>query len=98
MAFGIKTGGRVAGIPNKRTLDLQERLEALGVDPLAGLAAIAKDMTAPLDLRAKVMTDLLQYVYPKRRALDVASTNQQPISINIGIASKPVQPQPVLEV
>lgn len=98
MASGIKTGGRIAGTPNKRTLDLQERLEALGVDPVMGLAAIAKDASAPLEIRARVQLELLSYLYPKRRALDVASSNQQPISINIGIASKPVQPQPVLEV
>lgn len=93
MAFGLKTGGRIAGTPNKRTQDLQERLEALGVDPLQGLALIAKDETAPLELRAKVQSDLMQYLYPKRKSLDVGSTNQQPISIRIGLS--PVQDQPV---
>jgi hypothetical protein len=90
MASGIKTGGRIAGTPNKRTQDLQERLEALGVDPLEGLALIAKDASTPLELRAKVQSDLLQYLYPKRKALDVGSTNQQPVSIRIGLSA--VQP------
>ena len=87
MASGIKTGGRVAGTPNKRTQDLQERLEALGVDPLEGLALIAKDTSTPLELRAKVQSDLLQYLYPKRKALDVGSSNQQPVSIRIGLSA-----------
>ena len=90
MASGIKTGGRIAGTPNKRTQDLQQRLEALGVDPLEGLALIAKDTSAPLELRAKVQSDLLQYLYPKRKALDVGSSNQQPVSIRIGLSA--VQP------
>ena len=87
MASGIKTGGRVSGTPNKRTQDLQDRLEALGVDPLEGLALIAKDVTAPLELRAKVQSDLLQYLYPKRKSLDVGASNQQPVSIRIGLSA-----------
>lgn len=91
MASGIKTGGRIAGTPNKRTQDLQERLEALGVDPLQGLALIAKDETAPLELRAKVQMDLMAYLYPRRKALDVGSSNQQPVSIRIGLSALPDQ-------
>ena len=87
MASGIKTGGRIAGTPNKRTQDLQDRLEALGVDPLEGLAQIAKDDTAPLELRAKVQMDLMSYLYPRRKALEVGSSNQQPISIRIGLSA-----------
>ena len=89
MALGIKTGGRVAGTLNKKSQDLQERLQALGVDPLEGLALIAKDVTAPLELRAKVQSDLMQYLYPKRRALDMSAANQQPVNIRIGLAAIP---------
>ena len=93
-----KTGGRVAGTPNKRTQDLLERLEALGVDPLTGLAEIAKDLTAPLELRAKVMTDLLAYIYPKRKALEMNTEAQKPVSIRIGINFEPDKTQQPLEV
>lgn len=92
MTTGLKTGGRVAGTPNKRTQDLQDRLEALGVDPVMGLALIAKDESAPLELRARVQMELMAYLYPKRKALDVSSSEQQSISISIGIPqpAKPV--------
>ena len=40
MALGRKTGGRVAGTPNKRTVEVIERLESLGCDPIAGMAKI----------------------------------------------------------
>jgi hypothetical protein len=85
MALGRKTGGRTAGTPNRRTQDLAARLEALGVDPVLGLAQIAQDATAPIELRARVQCELMAYLYPKRRALDVNGQAQQPISINIGI-------------
>lgn len=39
---GPKTGGRVAGMPNKRSLRAQEMAEELGVDPLKILLMIAK--------------------------------------------------------
>lgn len=91
-----KTGGRVAGTPNRRTLELQERLEALGVDPLEGLAEIAKDVTAPIEIRARVQMELLQYLFPKRKALEVSNKTQQPISIRIGI-SVPSDPLPMVD-
>jgi hypothetical protein len=87
MATGTKTGGRIAGTPNKRTQDLQQRLESLGVDPVSGLAAIAMDDSAPIDLRARVQMDLMSYLYPRRRALDVGSSNQQPVNIRIGLTA-----------
>ena len=95
MAAGFKTGGRVAGTPNKRTQDLMDRLDALGVDPVDGLAAIARDETAPLELRARVQMELMGYLFPKRKALDVNSAEQQSISISIGIP--PSKPVPALE-
>ena len=73
MARGRKTGGRVAGTPNRRTEELVTRLEALGVDPVSGLAMIANDPTASLDLRARVQMELLGYMYPKRRSIDVSA-------------------------
>ena len=81
----IKTGGRVAGTPNKRTQDLQDRLESLGVDPVMGLATIANDPNAPIELRARVQMELLQYILPKRKALEVTSGTQPTISIRLGI-------------
>ena len=89
MAFGKKTGGRVAGTPNKRTHELVDRLHDLGVDPVAGLAEIAKDENAPLEIRARVQMELMAYLYPKRKAVEVAGPNQPPIVINLGIEPVP---------
>src|SRR4029453_8037705 len=88
MAHGRKTGGRVAGTPNRRTEELVSRLEALGVDPVTGLAMIANDPTPSLDLGAGVQMELLGSMYPKRKARDVSAGAQQPISIRIGIPTK----------
>jgi hypothetical protein len=55
---------------NKRTLDVIDRLAALKCDPIAGMARIAMDKKTPLDIRARMFSELAQYVAPKRKALE----------------------------
>lgn len=49
-----------------------ERLEALDCDPLQGLARIAADPNTDTALRARVYADLLPYLYPKRKAVELS--------------------------
>lgn len=72
MANGRKTGGRQKGTPNRQTVDVAAKLDALGCDPITGMATIAMDKTADLDLRAKMYAELAQYIAPKRKALDLS--------------------------
>jgi hypothetical protein len=88
MALGKKTGGRVKGTPNRRTADVIERLEALGCDPVEGMALIAMDTANPPELRGRMYAELAQYVAPKRRALDVSAESGPPVTIRIGIPQK----------
>src|SRR5687768_1600394 len=88
IARGQKTGGRTAGTPNKRTLDVIERLDQLGCDPIEGMAKIALDPLNPVELRARMFSDLAQYVAPKRRAVEHAATDG---TGNITISWLPVQ-------
>lgn len=71
MTLRQKTGGRLAGTPNKRTTELVDRLEALGCDPVQGMAQIAMDLNNPADLRGRMYAELAQYLYPKRRATEI---------------------------
>jgi hypothetical protein len=41
MTMRIKTGGRQKGTPNKRTEEIQAKLEELECDPIEGMARIA---------------------------------------------------------
>ena len=43
-----RTGGRQPGTPNKRTGEIEEKLKRLNCDPIAGMARLAMDETAPL--------------------------------------------------
>ena len=78
---GERRGGRTAGTPNKRTVELVERLAELACDPVEGLVRIANDPATDAALRARVYADLLPYLYPKRKALEVASPDNSPIEV-----------------
>lgn len=71
MALRNKTGGRQAGTPNKRTAELVERLEALGCDPIEGMAHIAMDSRNPPELRGRMYAELAGYLFPKRKAVEM---------------------------
>ena len=70
MARGRKTGGRRRGTPNKLTQSVIDRLAELGCDPIEGMAKIAADEKAPVEIRARMFAELAQYVAPKRKAID----------------------------
>ena len=84
-ARGRKTGGRKAGVPNKKTRAIQERLEELGCDPLEGMAKIAMDESIEVNIRLTAYKELAQYLYPKRKAIEVVQEqeDEQPESIQI---------------
>ncbi len=70
MAAGRRIGGRQKGTPNKATADISARLEALGCDPIAGMARLALDEANSPELRGKMFSELAQYVAPKRKAIE----------------------------
>jgi hypothetical protein len=67
---GERRGGRQRGVPNRRTLDVIERLATLRCDPITGMARIALNKKNPVELRAQMFAELAQYVAPKRKALE----------------------------
>jgi len=76
-----KTGGRKKGTPNKATLNIAEKLEALGWDPLEGLAQIAMNLKNTPELRARCHLEAMSYLYPKRRPID--SAVERPTSMSV---------------
>lgn len=77
----MRTGGRQPGTPNRRTAELTARLAELGLDPLEGLAKIAQDPATEPGLRAKILADLLPYVFPKRKAVEVTSESAMELAV-----------------
>ena len=78
---GEHRGGRAPGTPNKRTAELVERLAELECDPVEGLVSIAADPSTDPALRARVYADLLPYLYPKRKAVELSGHDNEPMQI-----------------
>jgi len=80
-----KFGGRKKGTPNKKTLILQEHLDTLDLDPILGLRDCLKELEridtfepdqeiSLVNAKSKIYMELLQYIYPKRKAIEVQGT------------------------
>ena len=66
-----KTGGRQRGTPNRATQELAEKLEALGCDPIEGMARLAMAAETAPALKVKCYAELAQYVHAKRKAVEL---------------------------
>lgn len=62
--------GRQKGTRNKRTDELTEKLAALGHDTVAGLLLMLKKPGLKEEVRAKILCELMQYEWPKRKAIE----------------------------
>ena len=72
MAKGEKTGGRVAGTPNKATASIREAAQQYTETALETLVAVMGDETAPPAARVAAANSLLDRGHGKpRQALDV---------------------------
>jgi len=66
---GIKTGGRRKGTPNKRTVELQAKLDSLDFDPTVQLVTELRKDVFDKD-KAKILMDLHEYLYARRKPLE----------------------------
>jgi hypothetical protein len=76
-----KSGGRQKGTPNRATLTLNEKLDALGCDPLIELAKLGMNEKISIEIRMRCLSEIASYVYPKRKPVD-ASDHERPV-INV---------------
>ncbi len=67
---GERRGGRCKGRPNKRTMAVADKLEALGCDRIERMARIAMDEMAEVSVRTQMYKELAQYIASKRKAIE----------------------------
>lgn len=78
---GTRIGGRQKGTPNKDTQDLLEKCRKCGIDVFEAMLDIA--MNGPtLELRGAMLKECAQYLYPKRRAVEMSG------DVNLELAKK----------
>lgn len=78
-----KTGGRLKGTPNKRTQEVIDILNRLDCSPIEGLANIATIAMEKQDyaLAGNMYKELSQYMFPKRRAVEVSAEVNSSVGI-----------------
>ena len=84
---GERRGGRQKGTPNKKTLDVANCLQALGCDPIKGMALIAMDEGNTPELRGKMFSELAQYIAPKRKAVEHSTDPDAPMQLEVAWAA-----------
>ena len=68
---GMKTGGRQAGTPNRKTRELSDRIqELLGGQDLPGVIFSKIKKLSP-ERQAEFLMELMPYVYPRRKATEL---------------------------
>ncbi len=71
MAAGRKTGGRVAGVPNKASIERQAKIEASGLTPLDYLLSVMRDDRNDADARRDAAKAAAPYVHPKLSSVEM---------------------------
>lgn len=71
MAKGMKTGGRVQGVPNKLTFDMREALKTILENEIKILPQLLAKMNP--EKRADLLSRFLQYVTPKMQNVELQS-------------------------
>lgn len=71
----LKTGGRKRGTPNRRTFDLSEDLNSVGLNVAQSLANLLPQL--PVEKQADILVDLMSFLYPKRKAIEVLESRQE---------------------
>ena len=71
MAQGFKSGGRAAGVPNRKTSLVERLLDEMKCNPVGIMAEMAMNPKTPAKLRFLCAKELAQYIAAKRKAIEV---------------------------
>ncbi|MCG6552263.1 MAG: hypothetical protein L7F77_08045 [Candidatus Magnetominusculus sp. LBB02] len=61
------TNDQTVAAPYCRSVDARRVLDAMAVDPLVGMAELARDPEVDSKTRAKIYMELAQYIYEKKK-------------------------------
>lgn len=85
-----KTGGRLPGTKNKITPMIEE-LERLKCSPLAELVKYLKDDEVSKSTKIKILSELLKYLYPQQKSMDLNFDNELNVAQEVKIKQSDVK-------
>lgn len=69
-----KFGGRKKGTPNRRTQELKDLFESINFNVPEEIRKILNELEP--EKKADILIKLLEYIYPKRKAVDVTDHSE----------------------
>lgn len=60
-----------------------QQLNKLGIDPVAEAVSVATDLDCPYVVRAKIWCELIQYVQPKLKSVEISNKDDKPFQFKI---------------
>lgn len=78
----VPGSGRKPGQTCRLAADVRTKLQEMGCDPIEGLARLAMDPKSERPIVARCLTELAQYVYPKRRSVEISGIDGAAIEVN----------------
>lgn len=77
----------------QRAMELANTLRnELKYDPLAELVRIAKRTKTKDEVKKQIAVELMQYIYPKQKAVELDQNNGQPVVFNIDLTGNATTP------
>ncbi len=81
---------RPAGAGRKKGSSIRASVQAtlarLKCDPIEGMVLIAQDKMQSAQLRGRMFAELAQYVYPKRRAIEMSGLDGSNIELDLNVS------------
>lgn len=83
-------GGRPKGSTNKRSSYARLRLDDLGCDPIKEAVTCANKLRdeGELDKAGRIYNDLIAYIAPKLKAMEISQDVDNPVRFSINIGGK----------
>lgn len=60
-----------------------QQLNKLGIDPVAEAVSVATDSRCPHVVRAKIWCELIQYIQPKLKSVEVTGKDGAPVQMDM---------------
>lgn len=80
---GKKTGGRLPGTPNKKSLEIRDLVAEKypGYHPVLALAEIATDPANEVSIRLQANKEVAKYVAPQLKAVEIKHKEDEEVRI-----------------
>lgn len=78
-----KTGGRVAGVVNKKTAEVQKQVSESGLTPLEYMLEVMRDLANEPRERLNAAQAAAPYVHAKLSTIDLKSENKHSLVVEI---------------